>query len=352
MKLRRIRNWLLIGFGVLAVAAFGVITWSNWPIKVDLTEPDPAVILANEIGADDIKYEEGYVGEPGTRIHYISAGEGDPIIFAHGFPSYWFTMFTLMEAFKSDYRVIAFDGLGVGRSDAPSSASAYDVESLTESIELLVSELNLEKVHLVGHDWGVTLVTGYARANPEKVKSVTTIAALPHNIIMSRAEHDEAHRELFSYAAYFSRANPFLIWLLGVKDSIWEGSYSALEQQGHISPEHAAQLKEDIGNPRRLNRFIHWYRANLLDFETIDEGDFWPVRSVRLTVPSILIYGDEDTVLTDALIGDFKSHSDSLDVIKLEGVGHRPHFEEPDTVVAAIKQLIAETSEAAEQERE
>lgn len=344
LKLTKLKIIVLIAVGVLAVVALGIFTWSNASIRVNIEKPDPAVLVANELAIGDIRYEEGYVGEAGTRIHYVSAGEGEPIIFAHGFPSYWFTMFTLMEEFKSEYRVIAFDGLGTGRSDAPSSVDAYKVEALTRAIDLLMTELDLDQAHLVGHDWGATLVTGYARANPSKVKSVTTIAALPHNIIVSRAARDAEHRELFSYAEYFSRANPALIMALGVKDQVWETSYADLEARQLISGPYAERLRADIGNPRRLDRFIHWYRANMLKFDDLTDDDFWPDRGIRLKVPTILIYGDKDIVVTDALVDDFRSQADELDVIKLEGVGHRPHFEQPETVVAAIKDLIARTS--------
>lgn len=344
MNLTKLITIVLCGFGALALIAVGLFAWSYAPIRVDTDAPDPAVRVANEIAKGDIHYEEGYVGEFGTRIHYVTAGEGEPIIFAHGFPSYWFTMFTLMEEFKSEYRVIAFDGLGVGRSDAPSSIDAYKVEDLTRPIELLMAELDLDQAHLVGHDWGATLVTGYARANPFKVKSVTTIGALPHNIVVSRAARDPEYRELFSYAAYFSRANPILIMVLGVKDQVWESSYSDLEARQLISGAYAKRLRKDIGNPRRLDRFIHWYRANMLKYDSLSDDDFWPNRLVRLKVPTILIYGDEDVVVTDALIEDFRNHTDELEVVKLEGVGHRPHFEEPETVVAAIKDLISRTT--------
>ena len=344
LKLTKLKTIILTTIGVLSVLVLGIYAWANASIHVDIDKPDPAIAVANELARDNILYQEGYVGEVGTRIHYVSAGEGQPIIFAHGFPSYWFTMFMLMEEFKTEYRVIAFDGLGTGRSDAPSSVEAYKLKDLTQSIELLMTELDIEQAHLVGHDWGVTLVTGYARANPSRVKSVTTMAALPHNIVVSRAAHDPEHRALFSYTEYFARANPILILALGVKDRVWETSYADLEARKLISGVYADQLKQDIGNPRRLDRFIHWYRANMLQFDDLTEADFWPDRSVRLEVPTILIYGDDDIVLTDALVQDFKAHTDSLDVIKLEGVGHRPHFEEPEVVVAAIRDHINRNS--------
>lgn len=341
MRLTKLRTILLVLLGLIIATTFGALTWSNASITVNATKADPAVILANEIGEGEIKYTEGYVGVRGTRIHYVTAGEGDPIIFVHGFPSYWFTMFGLMEAFKSDYQVIAIDGLGTGRSDAPGNVEAYEIENLIKAIELVVIELELEEVHLVGHDWGVALTVGYAQAYPDKVKTLTAMGALPHSIVLSRISYDADHQELFSYTDQFARANPFLIYGLGIKDELFESIYQPFVDDGLLSDAQAAQLYRDIGNPRRLNRFIHWYRANFPDPAVIVESDFWPTRSARLSVPAIFIYGSDDPVVTDALVEDFQALSDALEVIVFEGVGHRPHFERRPQVVTAIRDLIA-----------
>ena len=292
------------------------------------------------MGEGDIAYTEGYAGVRGTRIHYVTAGEGDPIIFVHGFPSYWFTMFGLMEAFKSDYQVIAIDGLGTGRSDAPGEVDAYKIENLIKAIELVVTELELDQVHLVGHDWGVALTVGYAQANPDKVKTLTAMSALPHNIVLSRVATDAEHRELFSYTDQFARANPFLILVLGMKDELFQSIYQPFVDRGLLTDTQAQRLYKDIGKPRRLNRFIHWYRANFPDPDEIEESDFWPERSARLTVPAVFIYGSEDPVVTDPLVADFKALSEQLEVVVFDGVGHRPHFERQDDVEVIIRSLI------------
>ena len=338
----KFRRWMYTGVIVVTLTAVGLVGWSDWPITTDSSQADPAVVLANEIGASNIKYTEGYAGTPGSRIHYVTAGQGEAIIFIHGFPSYWFTMFGLMEEFKSQYQVIAVDGLGVGMSDAPSSVDAYRIENLGKHLDTVIKELELDRVHLVGHDWGAAIATAYAQAYPSKVKTLTTMSALPHNIILSRVESDPKHRETFSYVSQFTRANPVLIKLFGVQNQIWEGIYLPFLEDGLISEQQAERFQSDIGKPRRLNRFINWYRANFPDFEEIDDSHYWPARDARVTVPAIFIYGDTDQVVTEAMVSDFQNSSDSLKVFKLKDIGHRPHYEEKATVVAAIRELITQ----------
>lgn len=334
------KRWIFGTIAALLLILCSLYAWSYWPIEADTTAIDPAVTLANQLDEKGIKYSEGYIESQGRQIHYVSAGEGEPIIFHHGFPSYWFTMFGLMEEFKSDYRVIAIDGLGVGKSDAPSNVDAYKIDKLVSHLEDVIDKLELGKVHLVGHDWGAGIATAYAQANPSKTKTLTAIGALPHNILLHRLDTDQKTREIFSYMSYFKSANPVLIRLLGVKDQIWDDTYAPFVEQGLITEEHGERLHIDVGNPRRTDRFINWYRANFPEFDKIAESDFWPSRSVRVTVPALFIYGEDDRVVTEYLADDFKDSADAMRVLSLKKTDHRPHFERKDVVVAAIRELI------------
>lgn len=345
MKVGRMKRWIFSGLGVVLATFVTAYAWSYWPITADVNATDPAVALANKIGKEGIEYSEGFIESEGRQIHYVSAGEGDTIVFLHGFPSYWFTMFGLMDEFKSDFRVVAIDGLGVGKSDAPSSVDAYKIEKLVGHVEDVIEEQNLGSVHLVGHDWGAALATAYAQAYPSKTKTLTAIGALPHNILLTRIEDDPKYQEIFSYMDTFKSANPVLIRVLGMKNQIWEDTYKPFVDNGWISSEYGERLRQDVGDPRRTDRFISWYRANFPDFEEIDDSFYWPGKDARVKVPALFIYGKDDRVVTPELAQDFKKLSDSMQVLPLEKTGHRPHFEKKEVVVSAIRKLI-------EQERE
>ncbi len=343
MTLSRIKRWSLATLVALMSVAAAIYAWSYWPISADARAADPAVVVANELAENGIEYSESYVESQGNQIHYVSAGEGETIVFLHGFPSYWFTMFGLMEEFKSDYRVVAIDGLGVGKSDAPGSVDEYRIKNLVQNLRDVIKELEVEKVHLVGHDWGVAIATGYARAYPANVETVTAIGALPHNIILSGLETDPEVRKTFSYMSTFKSANPVLIKFLGIKDQIWTDIYAPFLKQGLITKKQADRLRQDIGQARRTDRFLHWYRANFPDFEEINHTHYWPERDLRLTVPALFIYGEDDIVVTKKLVDAFQRSSDSMKVLSFENVAHRPHFERKQAVSAAIRDLIEAT---------
>ena len=342
--MRLILKGVLFVFLALIAAIIGVIVWSNAPIHVDVNKPDPAVALANELTASEPNYRGTHVGERGARIHYVQAGnpENEPIIFLHGFPSYWFSMFRLMDEFKSDYHVVAIDGLGVGHSDAPNDLEAYRLEALAAHLDSVINDLDYESVHLVGHDWGAGVATAYAKAYPEKVRTLTNISGPPHDVLLNRLDTDATHRETFSYVNDFKRASPIAIKVLGIKDQLWESVYARYPAEGLMTQVEADRLYADVGNPRRLDRLINWYRANIPEFDAITDEDFWPSRKARLTVPSLFIYSDDDPVITDGVIADVREMSDDLTTLAFSGVGHRPHFVERDAVEASIRALIEE----------
>lgn len=336
----RIKKWALNILLVLLIVAASLYAWSYWPIHADTKAVDPAVTTANELDEVGIKYSEGYVESQGHQIHYVEAGKGEAIIFLHGFPSYWFTMFGLMEEFKSEHRVIAINGLGVGKSDGPSSVDEYKIEKLIKNLEDVIDALDVERVHFVSHDWGVTLATGFARAYPERVKTVTAIGALPHNIILSGMENDPEVRETFSYMSFFKSGNPVVIKLMGAKDDIWNEIYAPFLKQGLINQKHADRLRQDIGKAKRTDRFLNWYRANFPDFGEIDDTDYWPEKSLRLVTPTLFIYGKDDIVVTNKLVDAFQQSADSMQVLSFKNVAHRPHFERKEEVTAAIRDLV------------
>lgn len=340
--MRLILKGVIFVFLALLAVFVGIMMWSSAPINIDVNKADPAVVLANELTASEPDYRSTHVGERGSRIHYVQAGnsENEPIIFLHGFPSYWFSMFRLMDELKSDYHVIAIDGLGVGHSDAPKDLEAYRLEALAGHLDSVIDDLGYASVHLVGHDWGAGVATAYAKAYPHKVRTLTNMSGPPHDVLLNRLDSDASHRKTFSYVNDFKRASPMAIKALGIKDQLWESVFARYPREGLMTQAEADRFYADVGNPRRLNRLIHWYRANIPDFDTITDEDFWPSRNARLTVPALFIYSDDDPVITEGVIADVENMSASLKTLEFSSVGHRPHFVEREAVASAIRDLI------------
>ena len=61
--------------------------------------------------------DSGYIQLDGARLYYETAGEGDPLVFVHGFTLNARMWDDQWDAFASDYKVVRYDARGFGRSD-------------------------------------------------------------------------------------------------------------------------------------------------------------------------------------------------------------------------------------------
>ena len=342
----------LPSFGKIALGAagglalLGIVTfiWSRKPVEVDQSIDDPALVYLNDRETGAPQFEEGYFEHDGRNLHYVMAGEGETIVFLHGFPSFWLSFVRQLETFKSRYRVIAIDGLGAGRSDAPREIEPYQLQAMSEHILALLDAVEADRVHLVGHDWGSAFAIGLAQQHPERVISVTGISAPPLNASLYAFENDSAARKSAAYVENFKKANPAILVLLGTAGDIYKGAYRPLVEAGKLSPEEGGLFRGATNNARRTNAHINWYRANVPSPDSITDADFWPGHDARVTVPALYIWGEEDPIRNETAILRLLDLSDNAKLVSFPGVGHWPHVLEAESVNAAIREHIESAS--------
>ena len=95
----------------------------------------------------------------GVRIHYLEAGEGDPVVLLPGFSQSALEFDKQITDLSRDYRVIAMDHRGHGRSDKP--AYGYRVSRLAADLRDLLDDLQLSEVVLLGHSLGCSVIWSY-----------------------------------------------------------------------------------------------------------------------------------------------------------------------------------------------
>ncbi len=108
------------------------------------------------------------------EVNYIDEGKGQVVLFIHGnySSSYWWTSF--VDVLKEDYRVIAPDLRGRGRTKGETGHET--IELYENDLKEFVNALKLtEPVHLVGHSLGGAIITQYTIDNLHMVKSMLLI---------------------------------------------------------------------------------------------------------------------------------------------------------------------------------
>ena len=111
------------------------------------------------------------------RIHYLEAGEGDPILLLHGFPTSSHLWRNVMPELAKTHRVIAIDLPGYGLSDKPLDVT-YDFEFYESVIDGFLDALDIHTTNLVLHDFGGPIGLFWAVRHPRRVREIVLLNTL------------------------------------------------------------------------------------------------------------------------------------------------------------------------------
>lgn len=100
-------------------------------------------------------YEPVYREVDGLRLAHIDEGEGRPVVFFHGEPTWSYLWRKVIPpVLDAGFRCIAPDYAGFGRSDKPTDMGWYSYDRHVELIKPLFDELDVRDAVAVVHDWG------------------------------------------------------------------------------------------------------------------------------------------------------------------------------------------------------
>jgi len=119
--------------------------------------------------------ESRFADVNGTRLHYLSAGRGEPVLLLHGYTQTSHMWLPLIAEMAKTHAVIAPDLRGAGGSAKPESG--YDKTTLAQDVHALVESLGHRRVSLVGHDIGLMVAYAYAAQYPQQVERIALMDA-------------------------------------------------------------------------------------------------------------------------------------------------------------------------------
>lgn len=117
-------------------------------------------------------FEPFYIDQPnGGRMHTIdTGGDGETLVMLHGEPSWCYLYRHIIHALPDDYRCIAPDLMGFGRSDKPTKIEDHDYDFHYDALSHFVTTLDLRDITLVVQDWGGLLGLPLAVEHEERIK--------------------------------------------------------------------------------------------------------------------------------------------------------------------------------------
>jgi pimeloyl-ACP methyl ester carboxylesterase len=108
----------------------------------------------------------------GATIHYETAGEGFPLVLLHGIGSSSRSFSRQVSGLSSDFKVIAWDAPGYGRSADPPAGVVPSMHFYADRLARLLDSLGLTKIFLLGHSKGGGIAQEFYRQYPEYVRAL------------------------------------------------------------------------------------------------------------------------------------------------------------------------------------
>ena len=121
-------------------------------------------------------FESKFIEINGSNMHYVDVGKGDAILFLHGQPTSSYLWRNIIPHMQYDFRCIAPDLVGMGKSDKPKLD--YNYHDHYDYLEKFISELGLKNITLVIHDWGSGLGFHYANTHRDNIKGIAFMEAI------------------------------------------------------------------------------------------------------------------------------------------------------------------------------
>src|SRR5436305_94851 len=135
------------------------------PVTDAVRTPDEALA-----GLPDFPFETHYREWEGLRLAHLDEGDGPPVVFFHGEPTWSFLWRKVIPPVRdAGFRCIAPDLPGFGRSDKPVEMDWYSYDRHVASVAALLEELDVRDATVVVHDWGGPVGLRLAVEHPDRI---------------------------------------------------------------------------------------------------------------------------------------------------------------------------------------
>ena len=273
-----------------------------------------------------------FIDVAGNTIAYIEDGQGDPLIFIHGFGGSMWNWEYQYKGLAASYHVIVLDLLGSGMSDKPDIP--YTPQRLVKFFEGFLDSLDIQRATLIGNSMGAGLAMAMALTIPDRVNSLVLISGFPQD---PRASVASPH-----YQQFIDRRPP--LWL--AKFGNW------------ISGRWATKiLLEEIIHDQRLitpvvveRSYQNRHRSDFLPplYSLMDNMKQWDKeygsRLNTIQHPTLIIWGADDRVFPQEVGQQLQATIPHASFQLIPDAGHMPQWEQPSKVNEVITEFLSQNS--------
>lgn len=259
-----------------------------------------------------------------ARNNVVERGvpDGQPMLFAHGYGCDQNMWRYVSPAFEDDYRVVLFDHVGAGLSDASAfDPSKYDsLQGYADDIIEICEALDLRDVIFVGHSVAAMMGVLAANAAPDRFSKLVLVGPSPRYIDADDYRGGFSEQEIADLLR--SLESNFLGWSAQIAPAIM--GRPDRPELGQELTESFCSMDPDIA--------AHFARVTFLSDNRHDLA--------RVVVPTLVLQCSDDIIAPDE-VGRYVADSigDSR-FVKLDATGHCPNLSAPEETIAVIRSFL------------
>lgn len=310
------------------LAAIGVKDSPAGAVTRDLAVPRttrPAAQTAPESPATGTRIDVN-----GLRINVHDTGEGPAVLLLHGWPDthdLWRHQIPALTA--AGYRTIAPDLRGFGDSDKPAEIADYGILRIIGDLIGVLDHLGVDRVHVVGHDWGGAIGAVFAAMSPARVSGLTCLSV--------------GHPGAFGSAGLTQREKSWYMLLFqfpGVAEQ-WLSQDDFRNFRGWARHPDADAVIARLRAPGALSASLGVYRAVLPPESLVTP----PAQLPPIQAPTMGVWSDGDVAVTEqALTGTSAYVAGRWRYERIDGAGHWMQLDAPDRVNSLLLDFLGEST--------
>jgi pimeloyl-ACP methyl ester carboxylesterase len=264
----------------------------------------------------------------GVRLHYLSAGKGDPVVLLHGFAETSHMWLPLIAELADRHTVIAPDLRGFGQSAAPDDG--YIKKAMAQDIHALVNSLGYHRIRLVGHDIGLMVAYAYAAQYPAEVDRLVLMEAFLPGI--GDWQKVWLLRDLWHF--HFYGKTPLAL-VTGRERIYLEHFWNdfAADPAKSVSEADREFYANEYARAGHMKAGMEVFRAFAQDAD-----DFAGLAATKLQMPLLVLSGEKAG--GPFLIEQGKMVAGNVEGVLVKGSGHWLMEEAPDQVIPKLVEFL------------
>jgi len=266
----------------------------------------------------------------GTRLHYLIAGKGDPVLLLHGYAQNSHMWLPLIAELAKTRTVIAPDLRGFGDSAKPEGG--YDKKTMAQDVHALATTLGCKRVGIAGHDIGLMVAYAYAAQFPDDVERIALMDAFLPGV------GDWTSVWLLRDLWHFHFYGKTPLALVDGRERIYFEHFwndFAADPARSVSEQDRQFYTAAYSQPGAMRAGFEVFRA----FEQ-DAKDFAAFSRTTLKMPMLVLTGEKAS--GEFLITQSRLVAEDVEGVIIKGSGHWLIDEAPDQVVPRLVAFLGQ----------